>query len=532
MSTAVLGDEPTFPPSIAAVANHAFTTWPDRTFLVTNGREYTYADAERETDCVAWVLAGQGVAVGTHVAVFMHNSPTMVWTLLAIARLGAVGVPLNVEAKGTLLRYYLTDSESTHLVVDATLLGVVGAAWTDPTPVPVCVHGDMPPVVPPFASSLVDLAAGADGSIEIEVVEGARTDPALLMYTSGTTGPSKAVVVPNGHALGTAALVVDRFEIGPDDRHFTCLPLFHANAYWYTLLPAMLVGSAAIVQGRFSARRFWSELATSRATITNVMGTMLQVLLRAEPSSDERRHYLSRMFVVPFPVDPAAVEDRFGAKLMTTYVLTEWVPVALSRPGEGYDRREMAGPILSDSEVRIVDEHDRDVPTGTIGEIVLRERQPWGRLIEYYGKPEATEQAFRGGWFHTGDLGRVDQDGYLYFAGRQKDSIRRRGENISSYELEMLLAEHPSIAEVAAIPFRSELGEDDVAVVVVCQPGETIDPEAVFEFASEALPRYMVPTYIRVADALPKTATSKVEKYRLMSDATSNPTIFWRRPGR
>jgi len=519
-----LTDPSAVPPSVSLMMRHAFDRWPERTFLVSDSVEYTYADADRETDRVASLLAAGGVRVDTHVAA------SMVWTLLAIARLGAIGVPLNVEAKGGLLRYYLADSQSTHMVVDNEIVRTVADAWLDLEPMAVWTTGVAPVRRPEFAASIASLTDEA--SARVGLVERTLTDPFLFMYTSGTTGPSKAVVVPNGHATGTAVLIADRFELTPDDRHYTCLPLFHANAYWYTLLPAMSIGSAVILGRRFSASNFWSDIDAQGATITNVMGTMLQILIRADPNPVERENDLNRIFVVPFPVDPVSVEERFGAKLMTTYALTEWIPVALSSPGEGYDRREMAGPVLPYSDVRIVNDVDEDVETNMIGEIILRARRPWARMIEYFDKQEESEKAFRNGWFHTGDLGRVDVDGYLYFVGRKKDAIRRRGENISAYELEMLLAAHPKIAELAAIPFASELGEEDVAVVVLAQPGCDLGPEEVLEFAQRTLPRYMVPTYIRIVDALPKTATSKIEKYRLIAEADRSPELFWRRPGR
>ena len=507
----------------------------DRLFLVCDEGVFTYRDADALSDSLAQGFAAAGVGRGRQIAIMLDNSPEYIWTFLALGKLGAVGVPLNTEAKGYLLRYYLTDSDCEFAVLDERYRGMVETALESggrTLDVAWVQNGARPN----GASSLAEKVRPLEGEFGrrdpwVSDYDPQHQDPFLLMYTSGTTGPSKAVVMPNSHAVTTALIVAQRFGLKTEDRMYTCLPLFHVNAICYTILAALSVGASVALARRFSARTFWNDVLRYEATEFNAMGSMMKILEKQTVSEAERVQSVHTAFVVPFPSDPYAFEDRYGAKLTTTYALSEWIPVSLSAPGEGYDkvsdRGSMAGPVLEYSEVRIVDDEGCDVATGTTGEIVLRSREPWTTFREYYGKPAETLEAFQNLWFHTGDLGFKDRDDFLYFVDRKKDAIRRRGENISAHELEEILRTHEEIREVAAIAVPSELGEDDVAVYVVVQPGRSLFRTEILEYGREHLPRYMVPRYIEIVDELPKTPTSKVEKYKLVQRAVETLEDLW-----
>ena len=499
-------DERTVPRLLARVA-------PERTLLLFGDGVWTYGDADRLAGAAAALLESGGVGPGDQVALLLDNSPDYVWLLLGLARLGAIGVTLNTEARGKLLEYFLTDSGARFCIVDVRhydTLRATGVAferlWVREGP---------------------GLVTGSEQAGSRELAR--PRDPWLFVYTSGTTGRSKAVIAPHAQAVTTGLVVAGQAGLTPDDRLYTCLPFFHVNAIWYTLLAAASVGASVALAERFSASRFWSDVARYGCTEINAMGSMMQILEQQPVGDAERASRLRTAFVVPFPADPLAFERRFGARLMTTYALSESVPVSLSRPGEGYERGRHAGPILPGSEVRIVDDDDNELPAGAVGEITVRGREPWTMFLGYHGKPAETAEAWRNLWFHTGDLGHVSTDGWLWFDGRKKDAIRRRGENISAFELEEILASHEAIAEVAAIPVPSLLTEDDVCVYVVLQPAAAgpCGPAEIHAYAREHLPRYMVPRYIAIVAALPKTPTSKVEKYRLLERAKAELAALW-----
>jgi crotonobetaine/carnitine-CoA ligase len=504
---------------------------PSRVFLKWKESEFTYTEADRLSNGAANLLLAGGVRAGECVLVFMDNCPEYVWLLLGIAKIGAVGVPINTEAKGPLLTYYLSDSKASFAVVDSNLAATLFTASEQVRDFTQCWVRNVDESEISQAAGVLTLSIAEESQVSIAGDIEVWT-PYLMMYTSGTTGPSKAVVVPHGHVMTTGAIVEAVYELNDTDCLYTCLPLFHVNAIEYTFAAAVSAKAAMALSTRFSSRAFWQHVKDFDATVTNVMGSMLQVLEKLPITEDESANGLNKIFVVPFPNDPTAVASRFGVQLMTMYGLSEWIPIAMSRPGEGYDRHFMAGPILDTSEVRIADSNDIEVPVGVEGEIVVRSAEPWTQLIEYYGKADATATAFRNGWFHTGDAGRVDSDGYLYFTGRIKDAIRRRGENISAFEVEEFLRAEPRISEVAAVPVPSDLGEDDVALFVLPRENESITAEEVAEFAAEVLPRYMLPSYIMVVAELPKTANTKVQKFKLVEWAKAHLDEMYQPPVR
>ena len=287
-----------------------------------------------------------------------------------------------------------------------------------------------------------------------------------------------------------------------------------------------------IMTKRFSVSRFWSDIQRFEATATSLLGSMLQLLWRKERSDEEHEHQLTTIHIVPFPGDPVAYEERYGAKLCTLYGLTEAAPISISRPGEGYDRpRGMSGKVLREhNDVRIVDHDDVPVPVGTVGEITVRRHEPWVTVQRYVGRPDATLHDFRNLWFHTGDFGYLDEDDYLYFTGRKSDSLRRRGENVSISELEEIVELLEGVSEAAVIGVESDLGdmgEDDIAVFVTLVDGHVLTPEELDAAAQHRIPRFMLPRYIRVMDDLPRTGTNKVRKTELRKLAEEEPGAFF-----
>jgi crotonobetaine/carnitine-CoA ligase len=283
---------------------------------------------------------------------------------------------------------------------------------------------------------------------------------------------------------------------------------------------ALAAGAALAVGPRFSARSFWGDVAATGATQVNAMGSMLRILALQEPHPGERAHSVRSVFVAPLPTDAAALAERFAVAFSTTYAQTEWLPSAMTAPGEGYGRAGVTGPLLDVGELRVVDGDDVGVPDGTIGEITLRAHEPGVTFPGYLGRAAESLEAFRNLRFHTGDLGEI-RDGWLYFHGRVDDVIRRRGENISPTVLEELLGDHAGIAEVAAVGVPSALMEEEVFAFVVARAGAALTLAELACFARDALPRSMVPRYLHVVDDLPRTATNKAARQALRKQAAA-----------
>jgi crotonobetaine/carnitine-CoA ligase len=347
--------------------------------------------------------------------------------------------------------------------------------------------------------------------------------PALVLFTSGTTGRSKGCLLSHRFAVRQAELMVRNFGLRADDVLYCPFPLFHLDATVMTVMPALVLGAVAAIGERFSASGFWPEVRAMGATVFDFMGATLTILHKRQSEVDDGDHRVRLGWGVPMPDFAAEFEDRFRVKLVEAYGSTDvGVPIysdpALPRrPGS-------CGRPIPEYDVRIVDASDRPVPVGGVGEIVVRPNEPGLINDGYLGMPAESLAARRNLWFHTGDLARQDADGYVYFVGRLSDSIRRRGENISAFEVEEVVAAHPDILEAAAYGVPSDLTEEDVMVAVVPRPGRTVDPAALVAWCADRMARHMVPSYVDVVAALPKTPTEKVEKHALKARGVTPTT--------
>jgi carnitine-CoA ligase len=505
----------------------------DRPFLHWQGRTFTYRDLDELTDRYANGFAELGVGKGDHVAMLLPNGPEFLWVLWGLGKLGAVAVPLHTAARGDQLRYFLDQSDSTMLCVAgdllprvATVLGEVPAVRT------VLGHGvdrdalagaGLPDGV--ATRPLADLEqAPARPPVLAELVR--HDDPHLILYTSGTTGPSKGAICPQsqGHAVGHQMSSISGYR--PDDVLYTCLPVFHGNALWYTVHAALWAEASVALYPHFSASRFWAQIRESRATVFNALGAMANIIWQQPPSPADREHNVRICMMVPNSRELAAgFKERYGITVTSVYAMTENCAVTVFGPSEPIEKAPSAGPLREDMSVRIVDDDGRDLAPGEVGEILLHPNEPGITMLGYYNMPEAAT----GEWFATGDRGHVDADGYLFFSDRKKEAIRRRGENISAYEVETIICKHPAILEAAAVPVASELGEDDLMVYLVKAPGATVSYEEIIAFCNENMSYFMVPRYIDFIDELPKTPSEKIEKYKLKLSAAERLGELWDR---
>lgn len=508
---------------------------PDLTFLRWQGRSYSYGELETMTNRYANGFAAHGIGHGDHVAVMLPNCPEFFWVVWGLGKLGAVAVPLNTAAKGEMLRYFIDQSDATCVVVDDEWVDrVASIAPRLPKVRNFIYRGDKPaatcgvgtPEAP--ARALADLESGDASRPPLERVR--HDDVHLIMYTSGTTGPSKGVMCPHsqGHAVGRS-LALD-YGYRADDVLYTCLPLFHGNAIWYTCYAALWADAAIALAPRFSASRFWDDIRSSGATQFNTLGAMTNIIWKLPPGPHERDHALRLCMTVPVPKEIyQEMQERYGVQLTSVYAMTENFAMTRFTPHDPAEKAGSAGKPGTDCVLRIVDDDGLDLAAGQVGEIWMRPLEAGSVMKGYYKMPAETAREFVDGWFRTGDRGTLDGDGYLFFVDRKKEAIRRRGENISAYEVELILSRHPSILEVAAIPVASEMSEDDVMVYVVTKPGEALSHADVVHFAAQHMSYFMVPRFVDFIDALPKTASEKIEKYRLKQDAQGRRSELWDR---
>lgn len=504
-----------------------------RTFFRFEDRTISYAEFDALSNRLANGLMAIGVRKGMHVALLIDNRPEIILLYAALGKIGAVSVPVNTAAKGELLAYYLTQSDSEMVLADIGLLDRLAPVLGK---VPKMTHViGVPDRDAPYVRHAGIDVAQSDYQALLEapptpVESDVRfTDLHSLVYTSGTTGPSKGNMSTHAHTVTCGHDLARAYGYREDDVLYVCLPLFHGNAWLCSVMPALIAGASVAVARRFSASGFWQDIRRFGATQFNALGAMTNFIWSRPPEPTDRDHSVRQVMVVPTPQFFEGFEKRFGIEFTSVYALTDCGMVTARGPDDPKEKWASAGKACPDVEIRIVDDDDFEVPTGQPGEIVVRTDQPWMFAQGYYNMPDATANSRRNLWFHTGDRGYLDADGYLYFVDRKKDAIRRRGENISSFEVERIIVSHPAVLEVAAYPVRSEHSEDEVMVSVVRREDCALDEKELIAHCAENMAYFMVPRYVEFVPALPKTMTEKVEKYRLKAAAEARLPHVWDR---
>jgi len=481
-----------------------------------DGETWSYAQLRQKVRKLAGGFHDQGVGRGDHVAVWMFDSKEAILTFFAINYLGAVFVPLNTAYKGQVLSHVLNVSDAKVIVAHGQLLERLGEV-------------DVAQIEKAIAVGEYVLPEAING-VDFYGVESTASEPPELdrpiepwdvqsiIFTSGTTGPSKGVLSSYLHIFTNAGPETWHFVRG-EDRFLINMPIFHIGGMGVIFVMLCRGGSIAVMDG-FDTEKFWPFVRESKTTAFFLLGVMTTFLLKQEPSDDDKNHDVRLAFMVPLTETCTEFYERFGIDVYTIFNMTEISSPIVSEPNP--TKRGTCGKKREGVDVRLVDENDCEVAPGEIGEMIVRTDRPWGMNSGYYKNPEATAEAWRNGWFHTGDCFRQDDEGYFYFVDRMKDAMRRRGENISSFEVEAEVVAYPSVREAAAYAVPSDLGEDDVMISVAPVAGKDIDPKDLVEFLGERMPYFMVPRYIRVLDELPKTPSSKVMKHVLRSEGVTS----------
>ncbi|PKB59729.1 MAG: hypothetical protein BZY83_00185 [SAR202 cluster bacterium Casp-Chloro-G2] len=501
--------------SLGQFLEQAVAKDPGKTFIEIGGQSRTYQEFYDGVRKTAAMFRDLGIGKGDRVCLFLPNCIEYVYCWFGLSLLGGISVPVNTAYKRDEMAYILNNAEAKGLVTDPSLAEVAGAA------------ADLAPSV------TVRLLRGAEGPVELPwtgftevhakaqplepLPEISHDDVSMLVYTSGTTGNPKGVQVTHLMYVAAGQGFAHWTQATPDDRFFTCLPYYHANIQYYSTMGAIAAGATLVVVDRFSASRFWGQVRDAQATVVNFIGMMMPVLSKNAPSPDDKDNTVRLFYGSPsFPPEfLAEFQERFDTDIIVGFGMTETCFGTIERIGDERRAGSSGGPRQHPdarfvNQVRIADQVTGEhVGVDTVGEITIHNP---AIMPGYWRNDEQNAETLRDGWLYTGDLGWVDADGFLYFVDRKKDIIRRRGENISSQEVENVIKRNPSVLDCAVLAVPSDLGEDEVKAYVIPREGASPNPEELVYWCADNLAYFKVPRYWEIRDELPRTPSLRVRK--------------------
>jgi len=497
---------------------------PYTRFIRFENAEMTYDEFHRNGNKMGNYITSLGLKKGDTCAVMLPNSPAFLASWLGLARIGVIEVPVNVNLRGDLLAYILNKAECQAIVITTELANRLREISGELTHLRHVImvgehyHPEMDNFVYHSFERMID--GGNDQEIDVEI---SPYDPSLIAFSSGTTGPSKGAVLCHKANFTLAEISCDVMEFTSEDRLFSVFPLYHINARYTTVLPALIADCDVVLHDRFSASKFWDIIRAEGVTSFTYMGSLLTILMKQPERPDDADNPVRRIQGAPAPIE---IYDnfmkRFNIEITEPYGSTEMGNVTFNR-AESF-RKGSCGKAVPYYEVRIHDENDEPCPPGQIGEIVVRPKEPGVMFLGYYGMSEATVESWKNLWFHTGDRGWMDEDGFFYFVDRRKDAIRRRGENISSYEVETVINSHPKVLDSAAVGVPSELSEEEVMIVVQLKEGQELHPRELLDFCQNRMAYFALPRYVRFVNEFPRTPSQRIEKYKLRSQGVTEDT--------
>ncbi len=494
---------------------------PGKTFVEVSGQSISYGEFLERARRTAGMFQGMGIGKGDRVCLFLYNCPEFLYCWFGLGMLGAIAVPINTAYKRDETAYILNDAECAAFVAHDSLLPVaIEAAELAPSVKQRLFVSGAEAVAPAEdgGAGWKDFSEAVSEATPLEsLAEVSPKDIAMLVYTSGTTGNPKGVEVSHQMYVAAGQGFAHWTEASKDDRFFTCLPFYHANIQYYSTMGTLASGATLIIAERFSASRFWRQVREAHASVVNFIGMMMPVLAKQPESSDDGENEV-RLFYGSPAMSPEFFDDfqrRFGTEIIVGFGMTETCYGTIEVIGEkrranssGRARQHPDSRFVN--EIRITDaETGATLDTGQPGEITIRNPAV---MSGYWRNREQSALSLKDGWLYTGDLGWLDDEGFLYFVDRKKDIIRRRGENISSQEVEDVIKAHPNVLDCAAIAVPSELGEDEVKVYITAKDGSRVDPKDVVYWCADRLAYFKVPRYLEVRDSLPRTPSMRVRK--------------------
>jgi carnitine-CoA ligase len=505
--------------TIGALIDDRAERWPGETAILAPEGDLTYGALRDRAQRVAGGLQRLGVQPGDRVATMLDSTVDYLAAWHGVVWAGAIDTPINTELRATFLEHVLRDCGARVLITQGRWLDRL-ERLNVPGLEHVVTIGERRGEPAVTLHEFADLLAGHP----VPLVARAESDPVYILYTSGTTGPSKGVTYSNRSASWLSQGYIEALDLDHHDVGYSMFPLFHTMGRSAMVTTGLFVRCPIALRSRFSVSGFWDDIRATGSTFFGYFGAVILFLWREPERADDAENPVRVAFGAAAPPELAeGWERRFGLTLTEVYGSTELGLAAIPRVEEV--RHGTMGRPVAHLELAIHHADDQPAPAGQVGEIVARPRQPYAMFSAYWGRPEETLHAFRNLWFHSGDAGSLDEDGYITFVDRIKDSIRRRGENISSFEVEEAVRSMESVVECAAYPVPSEHGEDEVMIAVVPVDKTSFDAEAFCRALIPLMPRFAVPRYIRLLDELPKTPTQRVQKFKLRADGVTADTV-------
>ena len=494
-------------------------------YLVYQDRSITYADMDLNANRIANYLLNMGVVPGDGIATLMNNSPQFLDIFFGIQKIGMYVNTVNTSLRGDGLAYSIDSSDTKYVVVDHDLVNLYRSV-ADKTPKVerVLVNTLEAPEGFKVPEGMIDLkgAYGKDIPTARPIMEFDENNILMLMYTSGTTGLPKGVVMRYNKNVIDRLRMLAPVILSPDSVYYTALQLFHGNALYVTTTSSLIAGCTVALSKRFSAGRFWEEIAKSKATIFNTIGAIIPILMKQPESPYENDHSVTKIMSAGCPsILWEPFEQRFGIKIWEAYAAIDGTGF-IANFGDG-PKGSIGKPVISI--IRIVDAHGNDVPAGTTGELLFKVDPNKKSTVEYYKNPDASGEKTKGEWEYTGDLVYQDEQGYIYFVGRNTDSMRRRGENVSAYDVEQAILKHPSVLEAAVYAVPSEMTEDDIMASVKLVDGRKMTGMELWGFLQDKLAKFAIPRYIRMVEDFPRTETFRIKKGELKSFGVTSDTF-------
>ncbi len=515
--------------TVTGILRDAVAQNPEKLFIeFQDGSKATYAEFNSRSNALARGLVEAGVKPGETVGAMLDTNMDCVLSWFAANKAGAIWVPFNTALKGEFLRHQVDNAGAGIILAESDYTErFAGIEQQIDCVSHIFVRGDIP--------------ADGPATIELQPLQALTSqyhsdlpecnqppDLSMLIYTSGTTGPSKGCMISHNYAANMARLSRESAERGPDDVNWSCLPMFHLNATSTTVLATALTGGRCYFMPRFSLSGFWPSIQASGATVVNIIGQMVPLIAKLDDTEESRACFGQVRAVMALPFDEslqAIWRERFGVTVAgaNCYGLTEASLMTHLKAGE-YAKPGSSGRRNEYFDVMVIDDEFNELPPGEAGEVVCRPRRPNIMFEGYWKNPEKTQEIMSGLWLHSGDIGKFDEDGFFYFVDRKKDYLRRAGENISSYELEVAIQAHPAVKEVAVHSVLSELSEDEVKATIVVNDDASITEEELCRCYVDQLPYYAVPRYIEFRDFLPINPLNKVMKYQLRDEGVTAKT--------
>jgi crotonobetaine/carnitine-CoA ligase len=499
---------------------------PNKTFLLYKNESYTYRQMDENANRVARFLLEMGLGPGKGLGIFMKNSPRFLDIFFAVQKIGGYVVPINSELRGDGLGYILNHSDIEALAIDAELLEAFDNIPEQPKKLASVIVDDIEEEalrikIPKKTKRLSKAYALAPNKPDITPNP---DDMILIMYTSGTTGSPKGVVYTYNRSRVKLLGIVGGMTLRKNDVYYTALALCHGNAMFLTVTLSMAVGATVALSRKFTASGFWDDIRRYNVTVFNTIGSIIPILMKQPEKPNDADNKVRYVLSAACPADMwQPFEKRFGVTLYEGYG-------AVDSGGKGVINLgtapvgSLGKPIAGAKDCKVVDENNNPVPPGVPGELIFRVGDKKGG-VSYYKNEQATNKKMRNGWMYTGDIVRADEDGYLYFVGRDSDSMRKGGENVSAYEVEHVITQHPAVEDVAVYAVPSELAEDEIMASIKLVPGKTATAQEIRDFLKNKLAKFAIPRYIRFVDEFPMTQTHRIIKKQLVEIGVTKDTF-------